>query len=109
MTIAIDDFGTGHSSLTYLRRFPVDVLKIDRSFVRSVDVPNSDDRPITSLIISLGHTLKLQIVAEGVERESQLRWLAQEGCHAFQGYLVSAPLPAQAFEQFLRERLRLSA
>ena len=86
--LAIDDFGTGYSSLAYLRRFPVDVLKIDRSFIRDMTT-NVDDASIVSGIISLAHNLRLKVVAEGVETEAQRSCLAQLGCDCIQGYLLS--------------------
>ena len=100
--IAIDDFGTGYSSLAYLKRFPIDILKIDRSFVR--DLPdNAEDVAIITGVIALGKSLNLLLVAEGVETEAQKALLAEQGCDMMQGYLLSKPLPASMFEQkFLR-------
>jgi diguanylate cyclase (GGDEF)-like protein len=90
--IAIDDFGTGYSSLAYLKRFPIDTLKVDRSFIR--DIPgNSGDRNITQAIIVMAHSLKLKVVAEGVETEGQLKFLRTQRCDAVQGYLLYRPLP----------------
>lgn len=89
--IAIDDFGTGYSSLAHLKRFPIDILKIDRSFIK--DIPNDEeDMAITSLIISMGKHLNLKIVAEGVETEEQLQYLTRLGCDQYQGYYFSPPL-----------------
>nr|WP_295770987.1 EAL domain-containing protein [Rhodoferax sp.] len=101
--LAIDDFGTGYSSLAYLRRFPVDVLKIDRAFTRDM-TKNVDDASIVSGIISLAHNLRLKVVAEGVETEEQRNFLAELKCNCIQGYLLSEPLPPDAFEaRFLVE------
>jgi diguanylate cyclase (GGDEF)-like protein/PAS domain S-box-containing protein len=100
--IAIDDFGTGYSSLAYLKRFPIDCVKIDRSFIR--DLPDDrDDASITRSIIAMAHNMKLKVVAEGVETESQLAFLQAHGCDEIQGYLFSEPLDAEAFERFLEE------
>jgi diguanylate cyclase (GGDEF)-like protein/PAS domain S-box-containing protein len=99
--LAIDDFGTGYSSLAYLKRFPVDVLKIDKSFVD--DLPASqDDREIASTIIAIAHTLGLKVLAEGVETPEQLEFLKMQGCDFYQGYLKSPPMPAADFEKMLR-------
>lgn len=99
--LSIDDFGTGYSSLAYLRRFPVDKLKIDRSFI--VDVPRDrGDAQLTAAIIGLAHTLGLSVLAEGVESDAQRDFLGAQGCEAWQGYLCSPPLAAEAFaERFL--------
>ena len=91
--IAIDDFGTGYSSLSYLKRFPIDSLKIDRSFV--TELPgNQDDASIAQAVITMGHALRLKIVAEGVENEAQQDFLAANSCDEMQGYFFSRPLPA---------------
>jgi diguanylate cyclase (GGDEF)-like protein len=91
--VAIDDFGTGYSSMTYLQRFPIDKLKIDRSFIRDLD-SNPDDASIVRAIISLAHGLRLKVVAEGVESEAQLDILRRMGCDQYQGFLRSPAVPA---------------
>jgi len=102
--IAIDDFGTGHSCLAYLRKFPIDVLKIDRSFVR--DVGEGDDSEIIiNAIISLARSLKLEVVAEGVENVEQAEFLVENGCHVAQGFLYSRPMPAGDVMQWLEALL----
>jgi EAL domain-containing protein (putative c-di-GMP-specific phosphodiesterase class I) len=91
--LSIDDFGTGYSSLSYLKQFPIDTLKIDQSFVRDV-TSNADDAAIVTSIILMGHGLKLNIIAEGVETDSQLEFLRVLRCNEIQGYLISPPVPA---------------
>ena len=103
--IALDDFGTGHSSLAWLRRFPIDSIKIDRSFVR--DLPDElDDVEITKAVIALGHSLRRVVVAEGVETEGQARMLRALGCDEMQGYLIQRPVPADVLEAWLEARGR---
>ncbi|OIQ79741.1 cyclic di-GMP phosphodiesterase Gmr [mine drainage metagenome] len=98
--VSIDDFGTGYSSLSYLKHFPIDTLKIDRSFVQ--DLPqDADDAAITQAIIAMAHSLKLHVVAEGVENVEQYELLRAQGCDQIQGYLFSKPLPAEAFAALL--------
>jgi diguanylate cyclase (GGDEF)-like protein/PAS domain S-box-containing protein len=98
--IAIDDFGTGYSSLAYLKRFPIDCVKIDRSFIR--DLPEDrDDASITRSIIAMAHNMELEVVAEGVETVPQLDFLRAHGCDEIQGFLFSKPLGIDAFERFL--------
>ncbi|GIM45626.1 hypothetical protein DNHGIG_11750 [Collibacillus ludicampi] len=99
--LSIDDFGTGYSSLTSLKRFPVDTLKIDQSFIRELTT-DPKDAAITRAIITLGRSLNLKVIAEGVENEEQLAFLRNQDCHALQGYLFSHPLTAHEFEQLLK-------
>ena len=98
--ISIDDFGTGYSSLAYLKRFPIDKLKIDIAFVREV-TSNPDDAAIVLAIISMAHSMKLQVIAEGVENDAQLAYLRRHGCDEMQGYYFSRPVPQDEFEQML--------
>ncbi|WP_430471956.1 putative bifunctional diguanylate cyclase/phosphodiesterase [Thalassospira lucentensis] len=101
--IAIDDFGTGYSSLNYLKRFPVSSIKIDQSFVNDIHV-DVDDKAIVDAVIGLGHSLNLEVVAEGVEEVEQLNYLREKGCDFIQGYLYSKPLPADTFVTWVTER-----
>src|SRR2546425_2934204 len=96
--IAMDDFGSGYSSLSYLKRFPIDRLKIDQSFVREATA-NSTDAAIIMAIVTLAQNLSLKVIAEGVETEEQLTLLRRLGCDEIQGYLFSKPLPPEALEQ----------
>ncbi|MFP5391417.1 MAG: EAL domain-containing protein [Gammaproteobacteria bacterium] len=106
--ISVDDFGTGYSSLAYLRRFPIDKLKIDIAFVREV-TSNPDDAAIVLAIINMAHSLKLQVIAEGVERDAQLAYLRRHGCDEMQGYYFSKPVSAAEFELMIGEGKYLNA
>ena len=97
--ISIDDFGTGYSSLAYLRELPVDELKIDRSFVTNVDL-DAHNEVIVRSTINLAHSLGLEVIAEGIEREAERAILASLGCDLAQGYLMSRPLPAEKFDRW---------
>ena len=91
--VALDDFGTGYSSLAVLKAFPVDTLKIDRAFIRDI-AEDEDDRSICSAIVALGRALRLHVLAEGVEEDSQVEILKRQGCHLVQGFLYARPMPA---------------
>jgi EAL domain-containing protein (putative c-di-GMP-specific phosphodiesterase class I) len=101
LKLAIDDFGTGYSSLAYLRRFPIDTLKIDQSFMR--DIPrDTGAMEIAVTIIVMAHNLHMQVLAEGVETVEQLAFLQRNGCDTYQGYLSSRPVTAESFATLLR-------
>jgi len=104
---SIDDFGTGYSSLSYLKRFPISSLKIDQSFVRDLSNDDHDDA-IVAAIIALGHSLGLNVIAEGVETTSQLALLRKKGCNEMQGYLFSSPVPAADMTQLLQSGEKLN-
>ncbi|MBR9905847.1 MAG: EAL domain-containing protein, partial [Gammaproteobacteria bacterium] len=94
ISFAMDDFGTGYSSLQYLKRLPLDQIKIDQSFVRDLD-QDSDDRTIVQTIIAMGRALNLNVIAEGVETREHWRYLNQHQCHAYQGYYFCKPVAAE--------------
>ncbi|MEC2075637.1 EAL domain-containing protein [Metabacillus fastidiosus] len=100
--IAIDDFGTGYSSLSYLKRFPFHSLKIDQSFVRDIEI-DSEDTKIINTIIAMAHNLKVNIIAEGVETDNQLKFLQQQKCNEVQGYLFSKPLSVEEFNRTFKQ------
>jgi len=100
LRLAMDDFGTGYSSLGNLKRFPIDAIKIDRSFVMDITT-DPDDAAITKAIIAMGHNLNLKVIAEGVETEEQLAFLYQQGCQMIQGFLVSRPVPMEEAAKLL--------
>jgi predicted signal transduction protein with EAL and GGDEF domain len=105
--LAIDNFGTGYSSLSYLIRFPVDTLKIDRSFVNAIS-HNQDNTGIVTSIISMAHSLGFKVLAEGVETQEQLDFLREKACDYYQGYIKSKPVPVDEFTELLREQKKLT-
>lgn len=106
--ISVDDFGTGYASLSYLKKLPIDKLKIDRSFVMDLEY-NLDDQILTKTIITMAHNLGLDVIAEGVENAEQMRYLKAEGCRVVQGYYYAKPMPAEQFFELLNARTRLPA
>ncbi|MFA5677113.1 MAG: EAL domain-containing protein [Pseudomonas sp.] len=103
--LSVDDFGTGYSSLAYLKHFPIHSLKIDRAFINELD-EQSRDSAIVRAIVAMAHSMNLQVVAEGVEQDSQLAFLRTQGCDEVQGYLISKPVPAQVLTQLIQRRQR---
>jgi EAL domain-containing protein (putative c-di-GMP-specific phosphodiesterase class I) len=101
--LSIDDFGTGYSSLAYLKALPVDSIKIDSSFVRDIHV-DPDDEAIIEAILAMAHSLRLSVVAEGVETEAQLQALRELGCDEYQGFIESAGLAPAEFEKRYRHK-----
>jgi EAL domain-containing protein (putative c-di-GMP-specific phosphodiesterase class I) len=101
--ISIDDFGTGYSSLGYLHQFPVDTLKIDRSFVAQMQQDQDSDYHVVEAIVALSQKLRIAVIAEGIENAQQLKWLQQLGCEYGQGYLFSRPQPADEFLELLNQ------
>jgi EAL domain-containing protein (putative c-di-GMP-specific phosphodiesterase class I) len=100
MRVAIDDFGTGYSSLAYLRRFPIQTLKIDRAFIKEM-MDSSQDRAIVHAIIEMAHAMNMEVLAEGVERPDQIQYLLDKGCDRAQGYHFGRPVPADEFRAML--------
>ena len=101
--LSIDDFGTGYSSLAHLKRFPIESLKVDQSFVRDI-TSDPDDAAIASAIIAMGHSLRLTIIAEGVETADQLAFLRDRACHKVQGFLFARPMPLDRSPSFWTSR-----
>jgi len=104
--IAVDDFGTGYSSLSHLQRFPVDVLKIDKSFIDPLTRRDEESMALVTAILGLADTLGLEVIAEGIEHQSQLNHLVELGCHRGQGFLMAQPLGNEAAVDFIAESSR---
>ena len=109
ITLAIDDFGTGYSSLSYLKQFPIDVLKIDQSFIRDI-LEDDSDKAIVNAIIALARQLELEVLAEGVETYEHQSYLSSQGCDYVQGYYYCKPIPAdEMFDRWQRHKLIVAA
>lgn len=108
LRVAIDDFGTGYSSLAYLKRFPLDILKIDRSFIMNIP-GDQDNAAIAAAIIAMAHTMNLEVIAEGVETQEQFAFLREQGCDGVQGFLFSPALPKDEISEFLKTENELTA
>ena len=107
LRIALDDFGTGYSSLSYLKKFPIDTIKVDKTFIRDVTT-DQDDAAIVSAIIAIAKSLKMELVAEGVETQQQLNFIKEKGCSIMQGYLFSKPLAVEEMDNLLSEFIQVS-
>jgi EAL domain-containing protein (putative c-di-GMP-specific phosphodiesterase class I) len=108
VTFSLDDFGTGYSSLSYLKRLPLDQLKIDQGFIRSI-LTDSNDAAIAKMVIALAKSMGLSVIAEGVEMQAQSDFLADHGCHAYQGYFYSRPVSLEHFEELVGKSTAIDA
>ncbi len=106
-SLALDDFGTGYSSISYLRDYPFDTLKIDQSFVRTLDINDTNKTSLVNAIVSMGRSLDMKIVAEGVETAEQAEFLRERGCHILQGYHFARPMPEKEFMEWLKDHFQL--
>jgi len=104
-SLSLDDFGTGYSSLSYLKQFPVEQLKIDKNFISDV-ATNPNDALMVYVIINMARSFRLNVIVEGVETEAQFKFLKQNGCMAYQGYLFSKPVSVEEFERILEDNKR---